>query len=182
VAVGWDYDDGMLILRSGEDKRKELRFPFNEIAWLRSGYWAMVAVPPDRMPVTAEPDRWLEAIAAYERTGDAAGARTAYANFLERWPDNTGASIGLANSLHALGDLKQAEAVLRAAERHAPDSVIVLNNLAQTLSDEGRDAEALPIIERAVAAGGPFADAVRQTRDEIADKLKRRASAGPSPR
>jgi hypothetical protein len=182
VAVGWDYDDGMLILRSGKDKRKELRFPFNEIAWLRSGYWAMVAVPPDRMPVTAEPDRWLEAIAAYERTGDAAGARKAYANFLERWPDNTGASIGLANSLHALGDLKQAEAVLRAAERHAPDSVIVLNNLAQTLSDEGRDAEALPIIERAVAAGGPFADAVRQTRDEIADKLKRRASAGPSPR
>ena len=33
----------------------------------------------------------------------------------------------------------------------------MLNNLAQTLSDLGRDEEALPVIERAVAAGGPFA-------------------------
>jgi tetratricopeptide (TPR) repeat protein len=182
VAIGWDYDDGMLILRSGEDKRKEMRFPFNEIAWLRSGYWAMVAVPPDRMPVTAEEDRWLAAIAAFERAGDASRARVAYARFLQRWPENTGASIGLANTLHALGELKEAEAVLREAARHAPDSVIVLNNLAQTLSDQGHDEQALPIIERAVAAGGPFSDAVRKTRDDIAQKLRKRAAADPAPR
>jgi predicted double-glycine peptidase len=174
VAVGWDYDDGMLYLRSGTDKRKEMRFPFNEFVWMRSGYWAMVAVPPDRIPVTAVEDRWLAAIAALERAGDPAHARIAYARFLERWPENTAASVGLANSLHALGDLKEAEGVLREAARHAPDSAIVLNNLAQTLSDQGRDEEALPIIERAVAAGGPFAEAVKQTRQGILDKLARR--------
>lgn len=182
VAIGWDYDDGMLILRSGEDKRKEMRFPFNEFAWMRSGYWAMVALPPERMPVTAEEERWLAAIAAFERTGSATQARIAYARFLQRWPENTGAAIGLANSLHALGDLKEAEGVLREAARHAPDSVIVLNNLAQTLSDQGRDEEALPIIERAVAAGGPFAGAVKQTREEIVEKLRKRAASGPARR
>lgn len=182
VAIGWDYDDGMLILRSGEDRRKEIRFPFNEFAWMRSGYWAMVAVPPDRMPVTAEEDGWLAAIAAFERAGDATGARIAYARFLQRWPRNTAAAIGLANTLHSLGSLKEAEGVLREAARYDPDSVIVLNNLAQTLSDQNRDEEALPIIERAVAAGGPFSDAVRQTRDEIVHKLTKRASPGPSPR
>jgi tetratricopeptide (TPR) repeat protein len=182
VAIGWDYDDGMLILRSGEDKRKELRFPFNEFAWRRSGYWAMVAVPPERMPVTADEERWLAAIAAFERVGAPAQARLAYARFLERWPGNTGASIGLANSLHALGELKEAEGVLREAARRAPNSVIVLNNLAQTLSDQGRDEEALPIIERAVAAGGPFSQAVRQTRDEIMQKLRTRASPDRAPR
>lgn len=180
VAIGWDYDDGMIILRSGEDKRKEMRFPFNEFVWMRSGYWAMVAVPPDRMPVTAEEERWLAAIAAFERSGDAAKARIAYARFLQRWPGNTGASVGLANTLHALGDLKEAEGVLREAERHAPGSVIVLNNLAQTLSDQGRQEEALPVIERAVAAGGPFSDAVKQTRAEILEKLRKRAAAGPA--
>jgi hypothetical protein len=174
VAIGWDYDDGMLILRSGTDKRKEMRFPFNEFAWMRSGYWAMVAVPPDRMPVTAEEDRWLAAIAAFERTGSPASARVAYARFLQRWPENTGASIGLANALHKMGELGEAEGVLREAARHAPDSVIVLNNLAQTLSDQGRDEEALPIIERAVAAGGPFSDAVKETRQEILGKISRK--------
>jgi tetratricopeptide (TPR) repeat protein len=174
VAIGWDYDDGMLILRSGEDKRKEMRFPFNEFAWMRSGYWAMVAVPPDRLPVTAEEDRWLAAIAAFERAGDAAGARIAYARFLERWPGNTAAAIGLANALHSLGSLKEAEGVLREAARHDPGSVIVLNNLAQTLSDQGRDEEALPIIERAVAAGGPFSSAVNETRQGILEKISRK--------
>jgi predicted Zn-dependent protease len=161
----------MLILRSGTDKRKEMRFPFNEFVWMRSGYWAMVAVPPDRMPVTAEEDRWLAAIAAFERAAEPRLARIAYARFLQRWPENTGASIGLANTLHAMGDLKEAEGVLREAARHAPDSPIVLNNLAQTLSDQGHDEEALPIIERAVAAGGPFSEQIKQTREQILKKV-----------
>lgn len=174
VAIGWDYDDGMLLLRSGTDKRKEMRFPFNEIAWMRSGYWAMVAMPPDRIPVSAQEERWLSAVAAFERVADPPLARVAYARFLERWPHDTGASIGLANALHAMGELKEAEGVLREAARRAPDSVIVLNNLAQTLSDQGRDDEALPIIERALAAGGPFAAAVKETRQGILDKISRK--------
>jgi hypothetical protein len=182
VAIGWDYDDGMLILRSGTDQRKEMRFPFNEFVWMRSGYWAMVAVPPDRVPITAEEDGWLAAIAAFERAAEPRLARIAYARFLQRWPGNTNASIGLANTLHAMGELKEAEGVLREAARHAPDSPIVLNNLAQTLSDQGRDQEALPLIERAVAAGGPFGDAIKQTREDIVERLRKRASSGPPPR
>ena len=64
--------------------------------------------------------------------------------------------------------------MLRQAEQREPSSVIVLNNLAQTLSDQGRDAEALPFIERALAAGGPFASAVRETRELIRSRLAKR--------
>jgi len=63
--------------------------------------------------------------------------------------------------------------VLREASSKHPESVIVLNNLAQTLSDQGRDAEALPVIERAVALGGPFSAAVEDTKRGIQKKLKR---------
>jgi len=49
--------------------------------------------------------------------------------------------------------------------------VVVLNNLAQTISDQGRHAEALPFIERAAAAGGPFAGAVQKTRATILERL-----------
>lgn len=175
VAVGYDYYTGELILRSGVKEREVLAFTMHEFVWQRSGYWAMVAVPPERIPVTAKEERWLGAIAAVERTGDAAAARTAYAKFLERWPDNVNAAVGLANAHHSLGALKEAEQVLREAARREPDSVIVLNNLAQTLSDQGRNAEALPFIERAAAAGGPFAAAVEQTRETIRKRLSVRA-------
>jgi tetratricopeptide (TPR) repeat protein len=171
VAVGYDYERGELVLRSGETERKILPFPVHEMVWKRSGYWAMVAVPPDRIPATAEEGRWLSAIAALERAGGLGSARTGYMSFLKRWPENTGAAIGLANTHHALGDLQEAEDVLRAAARRAPESVIVLNNLAQTLSDQGRNEEALPIIERAAAAGGPFAAAVEQTRQAILSRM-----------
>jgi hypothetical protein len=173
VAMGYDYDNGMLQLRSGRNERQELPFAMHELVWRRSGYWAMVAVPPERIPATADEGRWLAAIAALERTGAAAASRTAYDKFLGRWPDNVNAAIGLANAHHALGDLPQAEKVLRQAAEREPGSVIVLNNLAQTLADQGRYDEALPVIERAASAGGPFADAVKQTRSGILEKLRR---------
>ncbi len=140
---------------------------------MRGGYWAMVALPPDRIPETADQDRWLAAVAALEHAGDARGARTGYQAFLKRWPSNVNGSIGLANTYHAAGELKQAESVLRGAERTSPESVVVLNNLAQTLSDQGHDAEALPIIERAAKLGGPFAEAVEDTKRGIEKKLSR---------
>jgi hypothetical protein len=171
VAVGYNYQSGMLVLRSGQTEREELPFAAHEFLWKRSGYWAMVAMPPDRIPVTADETRWLSAIAALERTGNAAAARSAYASYLKRWPENVNASVGLANAHHALGELPQAEAVLRDAAQRHPQSVIVLNNLAQTLSDQGRNGEALTLIERAAAIPGPFAQAVQETRETILTRL-----------
>jgi tetratricopeptide (TPR) repeat protein len=152
-------------------EREVLPFTVNELVWKRSGYWAMVAVPPERIPATADEQRWLSAIAALERAGNAVAARAAYSSFLKRWPDNLNAAIGLANAHHALGALTEAEGVLRKAARRDPESVIILNNLAQTLSDQGRHAEALTLIERAAVAGGPFSAAVAETRATIRKRL-----------
>jgi tetratricopeptide (TPR) repeat protein len=176
VAVGYDYSRGTLVLRSGTQEREVMPFATHEVVWMRSGYWAMVAVPPDRIPATAEEKSWLTAVAALERTGDARGARVAYRTFLGRWPDNVNAAVGLANTHHTLGELREAEAVLREAARKDPESVVVLNNLAQTLSDLGRQDEALSVVERAARAGGPFATAVQDTRQTILDRM----SAGKS--
>ena len=174
VAIGYDYGNGMLQLRSGQNERQELPFAMHELVWKRSGYWAMVAVPPERIPASANEGRWLAAITALERAGGLAAARTAYSTFLERWPANVNAAVGLANTQHALGDLPGAERTLRAATERDPDSVVVLNNLAQTLSDQGRDQEALVFIDRAVEAQGPFAEATRKTREEILQKISQK--------
>ena len=167
VVIGYNLKDGRLYMRSGEKQRLVMPIPVLEYLWKESNYWGMVTVPPDRIPVTATETGYLDSILALERVADSATARTAYANVRRRWPDNLTASIGLANAQYATGDLADAEMVLRdAAERH-PDAVVVLNNLAQTLSDRGRNAEALELIERAAALGGPFADSVGETRELI---------------
>jgi hypothetical protein len=175
VVVGYEYSLGQLVLRSGITEREEMPFGVSEFVWKRGGYWAMVATPPDRIPVTAREDKWLNALVAFERLNEPRSNRAAYAAFLKRWPDNVNAAIGLANAHYALGELPQAEKVLRAALGRAPDSPIVLNNLAQTLSDQGRDREALSFIEKAASKAlpedGAYAAAVRDTRDGILKKL-----------
>src|SRR5712692_6453984 len=179
VAIGYNYERGGLILRSGTNQRQILPFAIHELAWKRSGYWAMVAVPPDRIPASAEESRWLASIAALERAGDAKSARIAYSTFLKRWPDNVNAAIGLANAHHALGELDAAERVLRTAAQREPGSVIVLNNLAQTLSDLGRNEEALKIIDRATAQPGTVSEAIIKTRETILNRLTSAKGAGP---
>ena len=174
VAVGYDYPNGEMILRSGVKQRLTMPFGVFEYLWKDGDYWAMVTVPPERIAATASESGFLAAVIAMDRAGNARAARTAYQTFLGRWPDDLGAMIGLANGHHALGEMREAEAVLRsAADRHA-DSAVVLNNLAQTLSDQGRNAEALPLAERAVSLGGPFAEAARETRDTILVRMRAR--------
>lgn len=172
VAVGYDLGEGEVVLRSGKVKRRVLPIAVHEYVWRRSGYWAMVALPPDRLPVTVSEPMALSALAAFERV-DPHRAGTGYKAFLSRWPANVDAMVGLANSHYAAGELKEAESTLRRAQQRQPESVVVLNNLAQTLSDQGRNEEALPFAEHAVAAGGPFAATARETRDLIRARLAR---------
>lgn len=171
VVAGYDFPKNELVLRSGEKRRLTMPLGVLEYTWKGSGYWAMVAMPPERIPATAKEDGYLAAIGAMERLGNAHAARSAYTAFLERWPDNLAAGIGLANALYALGKLADAEAVLRRLAKRHPDSAVVLNNLAQTVSDRGRQAEALQLIERAAALQGPFAAAVGDTRTQILRRM-----------
>jgi tetratricopeptide (TPR) repeat protein len=171
VVAGYDYPKDEMVLRSGKKRRLTMPFAVLEYTWKESNYWAMVVVPPDRIPVTATESSFLAAIAAMERVADAHATKVAYTTFLQRWPDDLAAGIGLANADYALGELPDAEAVLRRTELKHPESPAVLNNLAQVVSDLGRQREALALADKAVALGGTFADTARQTRAGIVKRI-----------
>lgn len=173
VVVGFDRTEGEVLLRSGTRQRQTMPFAVLEYTWKESERWAMVATKPRHVPATAEEGPYLEAVNAMARLGDVRAAAAAYGAFLERWPDNVTASVGLAVALHGAGELRRAEAVLRAALARHADSVVLLNNLAQTLSDQGRHREALAFIDRAAGIGGPFAATVEETRRSILRRLGR---------
>lgn len=171
VVNGFDYPSGTVLLRSGTVARQEMPFTYFERTWIKSGYWAMVAVPPERIPVTATEEGWLAAVLAMARVNKGDAATKAYAAALKRWPDNLAAAIGLANQHHARGALAEAAAVLRQARQRHPQSIIVMNNLAQTLSDQGRHAEALAQIDQAADPASPLAAEVRSTRQLILQRM-----------
>jgi hypothetical protein len=171
VVNGFDYPSGTVYLRSGTKRRQEMPFTAFEREWMKSRYWAMVVTPPDRIPVTATQESWMSAVLAMARSGGAEAASKAYAAALKRWPDNLPAAVGLANQHHASGAYAEAVSVLRAAQKRHPQSVIVVNNLAQALSDLGRHSEALAQIEKASDPQSPFASEVRATRQLILQRL-----------
>jgi Tfp pilus assembly protein PilF len=149
-----------------------MSFTAFERTWLPGNYWAMVVTPPDRIPATATEERWLEALLGLARGGDGDATVLGYATALKRWPDSLPAAVGLANHLHARGSLAEASTVLRTALQRHPQSVIVLNNLAQTLSDQGRNTEALALIRKVDDPQSPFAGEVRATRLLIEERLR----------
>lgn len=176
VVNGFDYPSGTVWLRSGTEPRRAMPFTAFERTWMKSGYWAMVVAPPDRIPVTATEDGWLKALIAFARTERGEPLTLAYATALRRWPDSLPAAVGLANQHHARGAIADSVAVLREARRRHPASVVVTNNLAQALSDLGRQQEALALINQVSDPGSPFAADVRATRQLILQRIGQQRS------
>lgn len=166
VVVGYDRDREEIILRSGTTRRLAMTLSTFERTWARGNHWAMVALPPDRLPATAVETDHVAAAAALERVSPAA-AQQAYAAALARWPANLLARIGSGNSAYALGELAAAESAYHRATLDHPEAADAWNNLAQVRFERGRKPEALDAAHRAVALGGPRLAQYRTTLQSI---------------
>ena len=94
VVVGYDLDQLIVIRRSGVQQRRPTPLPIFEKIWKEEKYWAMIAVPPDRMPATATETQYANAVVALERIGQLQSALTAYTTMLKRWPSSLSAMMG----------------------------------------------------------------------------------------
>ena len=175
VAIGYDLDENSITLRSGNERRLELPLSTFERTWLRSGYWAMLALPPRRLPAGVAAADYLGAVARLEKAGSLEAAQAAYETALERWPANLTALIGLGNTAYHLGDFEGAEGAFRRAISVHPSSAAAHNNLAQALMELGRDDEALAEARVAVGLGGPLEDVSVRTLDTIVSRAGRGA-------
>jgi tetratricopeptide (TPR) repeat protein len=124
-----------------------------ERTWARADYWAMLVLPPTRLPATADAGAYAAAVMAMELAAPAA-AQTAYATGLQKWPHHPTLLLGAGNAAYALGRLDAALQAYRELTRLHPDSADGWNNMAQTLLDEGKKEEAAAAIRRAVTLGG----------------------------
>ena len=166
VAIGYDLTAREIVLRSGTTRRLAMALDTFEHTWARGGHWAMLALPPERLPATASEAAYLAAAAALERVVPAA-ARRAYETALTRWPQSAAARLGEGNAAYAMRDLEGAAAAYVRATQEHPEAADAWNNLAQALHELGRREAALAAARRAIALGGPRQGAYRETLEGI---------------
>ena len=173
VVIGYDLNAEDIILRSGTTERLVMSLNTFENTWARSGHWGMVALPPDRIPATADESAIGDALVAFEKSAVTAAARKAYEQALRRFPHNLTLQMGEGNTAYAMGDLAAAEAAFRrATERHAGNAA-AFNNLATVLAERGDLDAAAAAAERAVAMGGEWLEVAQATLQSIHDARKR---------
>jgi tetratricopeptide (TPR) repeat protein len=173
VVVGYDLQRDAVVMRSGTQRREEISLELFERTWRRSQRWAVVVMSPEQLPATAQQLPFLRTVLAIEQLGDRRTALQAYGAAWRRWPDSSGAGMGVGNTAYAGGDYTLAAATYRRVLERHPGFAPALNNLAQTLARMGDSAAGEHYAREAVAAGGADSAIYMETLREIRDHMKR---------
>jgi tetratricopeptide (TPR) repeat protein len=137
VVVGYDLAASELVLRSGETERYVMPMGLFETTWRRGDSWAQVVLPPGRVPVTAEPLPYLQAVLALEQSRQEAAALEGYRAATGRWPETPLGWLARGNLAYRLGNYREAEASFRGGVRGTPEEAALWNNLGYVLAERG---------------------------------------------
>lgn len=169
VLIGYDADRNLAILRSGRERRLEMKWQRFAGSWHRGGRFAMTTLRPGDIPGHAEPARYIAAAAGLEAAGQRRAAAAAFDAAIARWPKEPHAWLGRGNVAYADGDRAAAADAWSRAVMLDPDDAAARNNLAELLLEAGCLDESRRQIERAsaLAAGTSLESAVAQSRSKI---------------
>ncbi len=130
VVVGVDSERGVVLLRSGTTQRLAMPVPKFLRSWRLAGNWGFVALRPDEFPANPERRRLLEAIVAMEVVDDDPMLASAFTKFLDAWPNDPVATLGLGNAYLASARPEEAIRVFQRLLNARPTYVPARNNLA----------------------------------------------------
>jgi len=137
VVVGFNLDKKSITLRSGTEKRHTMPLKTFERTWHRANYWALVVLPPNQVPATAETPRYIKAAQDLESTGHITSAKQAYQAAIKRWPDNGLPWLALGNLYYTQNKFKTSEQTFRQALQQHPNSPELWNNMSYALLKQG---------------------------------------------
>ena len=137
VVVGYDLVNAEVVLRSGTTRRWITSLAAFERTWARANYWALVVVPSERIPVTAEPLRYLNVALELEQTHQLEAAYQAYQMAAKRWPDKSQIWLALGNAAYQRRQYHESVEAFINITRVEPANVTGWNNLAYALLELG---------------------------------------------
>jgi len=150
VVVGYDFNDRIIILRSGVNKRVLRSFALFEKTWQRADYWALAVTSADSIPVTASEHAYITTAIDMEQVGSTEIAHRAYLTAAQRWPESLLAFIGVGNTAYQLGDYRAAQHAYQNALEINPDKAEIWNNLSYALAQMDLHEPSMAAIERAL--------------------------------
>jgi tetratricopeptide (TPR) repeat protein len=170
VLVGYDADRNVAVLRSGRERRLEMKWQRFAGTWHRGGRFAMTVLRPREIPEHAEPARFIAAAAGLEAAGQRRAAAEAYDAAIARWPAEADAWLGRGNVAYADGERAAAADAWSRAIMLDPAGAAAHNNLAELLLEAGCLEESRRQVERAaaLAQGTALEPAVSESRSRIA--------------
>lgn len=180
VAIGYDLERRVLLLRSGGEPRRETDFDVFMNTWRRGGTWALIIVPPDQAPATAAMETWLRAAADLEATQRYAAAQRAFTAIATRAPDDARAWLGVANNALHVGHADAAAQAYHHALKIQPGQAITWNNFAYALRDMFCSDEASRAVACAVALAPTDARVVESSREINAATPSQRGATCPT--
>lgn len=145
VVIGYDSNSQSLILHTGTERSYRQPVKAFMATWERSERWARVILPPDQIPVTAEPIQFLKAANDLETTQQTRAAITAYQTALKKWPAQPAPYLGLGNIAYQQGRWSAAENHYRTMTDQFPDIRAGWHNLAEALEKQDKNQEAAAI-------------------------------------
>ena len=172
VVMGIDLANNEIILHSGTTQSYVMSVETFERTWQRAEKWAMVVMPPAKLPASAEPLAYTKTIAYFESKGKLELARQAYQAAIERWPSSLLILMGMGNVSYQLQQLPQAQLYYRKAIEISGDYAPAHNNLAQVLMEQHDLTAAAAHAEMAVQLGGEHVDAYRDTLNQVNRRLR----------
>ncbi|HET98641.1 MAG TPA: bacteriocin-processing peptidase family protein [Desulfurivibrio alkaliphilus] len=167
VVIGHDPEQKRIFLHSGRREAMGMSARLFGRTWARAGHWAVVVLPPERLPATAGESSFLAAAVGLEQAGQWSAALLAYQAALERWPDSFGARVGLGNVRYTLADYEGAQRAFRQALLLQPANGAVMNNLALALAAAGYRQEALVVIGQGLELDETWRQELLRTRQKI---------------
>ncbi|MEJ2765368.1 PA2778 family cysteine peptidase [Photobacterium sp. MCCC 1A19761] len=165
VLIGYDLDQNTVTLRSGKERRHVLPIDTFEQTWARAGHWAIMALKPDELPVTANAPDYLRLVHDIE-THHPELAVTAYQTALHQWQDEPLLWLALGNLYYQQKQFSRSVETFGEGLANHPQQAQLWNNYAYGLQAQGCPAASLRAIQCALTMK-PEDPALRQSLTEL---------------
>jgi len=137
VLVGYDLQQGEVVLRSGTTRRWQSALSTFEKTWQRGNYWARVIVPAGQIPVTAKPAPYLKTVHDLEKTAQLEAALRAYRAATVKWPSRSEVWFTFGNMAFQMQHYDDALNAFKQVVALIPQDARGWNNLAYSLRLQG---------------------------------------------
>lgn len=168
VVVGYDLERNELIVHLPAARAARVSISRFDRDWARSHRWAMVALPPDTVPVAVSPRDALTAIHDFEQTVGEPDALPAWVAATEAWPEQAVAWFARGNAHAARRELGEARDAYLVAVSLAPELAPAWLGLGLLYSQLGERGNALAALQAAMTIGGPWQAEAKAAFEEVA--------------